>query len=308
MGIKIEDKRILVTGGAGFIGSNLVDKLVEIGSDVTVIDNLQAGKESNLKQVMDRINFIRGDIRNGNLIKEIVEDIDVIFHIAANASVPNSVEEPRYDFETNALGTFNLLDSAKDYSVEKIVYASTAAVYGNPVYIPIDEKHPINPVSPYGASKLAGERMGFAFMETYNIPFTAIRIFNTWGPRQPRYVLYDFIKKIKSNPDKLEVLGDGTQIRDYCYIEDMIDAFLLVAKKGFGIYNAAGGEPISIRALAELVVSKLSPNAKIIYGGKRWKGDIDTLYADISRLRELGFEPKVSLKKGDMIENMLHYF
>ena len=308
MDIKIEDQRILVTGGAGFIGSNLVDKLVEIGSNVTVIDNLQAGKESNLKKVINRINFIKGDIRDSNLIKEVVEETDVIFHIAANASVPNSVENPRYDFETNALGTFNLLNSAKYSGVEKIIYSSTAAVYGNPTYIPIDEKHPLNPVSPYGASKLAGERMGFAFMETYNIPFTAIRIFNTWGPRQPRYVLYDFIKNIKNNPDKLEVLGDGTQIRDYCYIEDMVDAFLLVAKKGFGIYNAAGGDPISIKELAELVVSKLSPSANIIYGGKRWKGDIDTLYADISRLKELGFDPKISLKKGDMIENMLRYF
>jgi UDP-glucose 4-epimerase len=305
--VEIKNKKILVTGGAGFIGSHLAERLVKMNSDIIVIDNLQAGREENLKQVWNKIKFIKGDIRDKNLVRKIVKDVTIIFHVAANASVPNSVENPRYDFETNALGTFNLLEAAIESNVEKIIYASSAAVYGNPLYIPIDEKHPLNPISPYGASKLAGEKVGFAFKETYGIPFVSIRIFNTWGPRQPRYVIYDFIKKLRQNPKRLDVLGDGSQIRDYCYISDMIDAFILVAEKGNGIYNAAGGEPISIREVAELIASKFSPNAEIVYGGKRWKGDIDTLVADISRLRNLGFEPKWSLKKGDKLEDMLHF-
>jgi len=306
--MNIRGKKVLVTGGAGFIGSHLVERLVKMNSEVVVIDNLQAGKEENLKQVWDKIEFIKGDIRDKDLVEKIVKDVNIIFHIAANASVPNSVKNPRHDFETNALGTFSLLEAAVNSNVKKIIYASSAAVYGVPIYIPIDEEHPLNPVSPYGASKLSAEKIGFAFKETYGIQFTAIRIFNTWGPRQPRYVLYDFIKKLKQNPSKLEVLGDGSQIRDYCYIDDMVDAFILVAEKGTGVYNAAGGEPVSIKELAELVVSKIAPKAKIVYGGERWKGDIDTLIADISRLRELGFKSKISLKRGDKLEDLLRFF
>lgn len=305
--MEIKGKKVLVTGGAGFIGSHIVDKLVKIASRVIVLDNLQAGKEENLKQIRGKIEFVEGDTRDKGLVDKVVKKVDVIFHIAANASVPNSVENPRYDFETNTLGTFNLLEASIGSQVEKFIYASTAAVYGNPVYTPIDEKHPLNPISPYGASKLAAERMGFAFNETYGLQFTAIRIFNTYGPRQPRYVIYDFIKKLRQNPKRLEVLGDGNQVRDYCFISDMVDAFILVAERGEGVYNAAGGQPITIRELAELIVSKVSPNARIVYGGRTWRGDIKTLIADISRLRELGFKPKVSLKEGEELEDMLRF-
>jgi len=275
----------LVTGGAGFIGSHLVDRLVEDGLDVTVIDNLQAGKLENLDDVKDRITFIKGDVRDVELLKEVIRDIDVVFILGANASVPYSVENPRYDFETNALGTFNILDASVNSDVKKVVYASSAAVYGEPEYTPIDEKHPLHPISPYGASKLAGETTGMAFKETYGLNFASIRIFNTYGPRQPRYVMYDFIMKLRKNPKKLEVLGTGEQVRDYCYVSDMVDAFMLIAEKGEGIYNAAGGAPTSIRELAELMVSEISPGAKIQYGGETWKGDINTLIADITKLK-----------------------
>jgi UDP-glucose 4-epimerase len=149
--------------------------------------------------------------------------------------------------------------------------------------------------------------MGFAFQATYGLPFVAIRIFNTYGPRQPRYVIFDFIQKLRRNPKRLEVLGDGNQIRDYCHISDMVEAFMMVAEKGDGVYNAAGGKPTSIRELAELIVSMLAPDAEIVYGGKTWKGDIQALLADISRTRALGFNPKVDLKKGDWFADMLRY-
>ncbi len=300
----IEGKNILVTGGAGFIGSHLVDRLIN-ECTVTVYDNLSTGKEENLPE---NALFVKGNLGDSDLVKKTIDDadIDVIFHIGANASVPHSVDNPRYDFEANALGTFNIMESCLDLNVEKVVYASTAAVYGEPVYTPIDEDHPLHPVSPYGASKLAGERYGFAFKETYGIDFAAIRIFNTYGPRQPRYVMYDFIHKLKKNPLLLEVLGTGEQIRDYCYVSDMADAFVLVAEQGSGVYNAAGGSPTSIKHLAELMVAIISPEAAIRYGGRTWAGDVNTLYADITRIRELGFDPKVGFEEG--VRKMITWF
>ncbi|MEA1943893.1 MAG: GDP-mannose 4,6-dehydratase [Euryarchaeota archaeon] len=300
----IKGKNILVTGGAGFIGSHLVDRLIN-ECTVTAYDNLSTGKEENLPE---NALFVKGSLEDSDLVKKIIDDadIDVIFHIGANASVPHSVDNPRYDFEANALGTFNILESCLDLNVEKVVYASTAAVYGEPVYTPIDENHPLHPISPYGASKLAGERYGFAFKETYGIDFAAIRIFNTYGPRQPRYVMYDFIHKLRRNPKLLEVLGTGEQIRDYCYVSDMADAFVLVAEQGSGVYNAAGGSPTSIKHLAELMVAIISPEAEIRYGGKTWAGDVNTLYADITRIRELGFNPKVGFEEG--VRKMITWF
>ncbi|MCK4651742.1 MAG: NAD-dependent epimerase/dehydratase family protein [Methanosarcinales archaeon] len=300
----IKGKNVLVTGGAGFIGSHIVDRLAGECA-VTALDNLSTGKEINLPE---NAAFVKSDLRDAGLIQKTIKDadIDVVFHIGANASVPHSTEDPRYDFETNALGTFNVIDACRVSGVEKIVYASTAAVYGEPIRTPIDEDHPLHPISPYGASKLAGERCGIAFKETYGIDFAAIRIFNTYGPRQPRYVMYDFIQKLGTNPSLLEVLGTGEQIRDYCYVSDMADAFVMVAEHGHGVYNAAGGSPTSIKELAELMVSIISPDAEIRYGGKTWAGDVNTLYANITRITELGFEPKVGFEDG--VRQMIRWF
>lgn len=302
-----QDKEVLVTGGAGFIASHLVDLLVEEGAAVTAIDNLKDGKIENLEKSKDKIRFLKIDVKDyerlRNVIKE--EEIEIIFHFAANANVPYSVEDPKYDFETNALGTFNVLNSCIDNDdIEKIIYASSAAVYGEPEYIPIDEKHPLNPISPYGASKLAGEKLGFAYYYTYGIPFISMRIFNTYGPRQRRYVMYDFLKKLRNNPEKLEVLGTGEQVRDYCYVTDMANAFVLAAEKENAIgepFNVAGGNPITIKELAELMVRimGLKGNTELYYTGKSWKGDIVKLVADISKIRnKLGFKPEVKLEEG----------
>lgn len=300
--MNIKGKNVLVTGGAGFIGSHVADRLANDCSSVTVFDNLSAGTLDNLNEHT----FIKGDLRDEAAVMKAVAGMDIIFHFGANASVPVSVDNPRYDFETNALGTFNMLNAALKHDVKKVVYASTAAVYGEPEHIPVPESHPLLPVSPYGASKLAGERTGFAFKKTYGLDFASVRIFNTYGPRQPRYVMYDFIHKLRKNPLLLEVLGTGEQVRDYCYVSDMVDAFMLVAEKGDGVYNAAGGNPVSIKELAELMVSIISPDARIKYGGKTWKGDINTLYADITRLKKLGFIPKVGFEEG--VKNMIRWF
>jgi UDP-glucose 4-epimerase len=303
-----QGKKALVTGGAGFIPSHLVDHLLVNGAEVTAMDNLKDGKLENLAKARNSPSFTfrEADLRNKNGLKELVENQDFIFHLGGNANVPYSVEHPDYDFHTNVIGTYNILKCCLDCGVKRVIYASTAAVYGEPEYTPINEKHPLNPISPYGASKLAGEHLGFAYKATYGLDFIGVRIFNTYGPRQPRYVMYDFIKKLKTNPKRLEVLGTGEQVRDYCHVSDTVKAFLLVAKKGKDVYNVAGGNPISIKELAEFMGKKIAPEVEIVYTGKSWKGDINTLVADISKLRNLGFEPKVSLWEG--IGSMVKWF
>jgi len=303
--MSIKGKNVLVTGGAGFIASHLVDLLVEKEASVTVIDNLKDGKTENLRESKDKICFKKVDVRDYEEVEKTIRerDIEIVFHLAANANVPYSVEDPKYDFETNALGTFNVLKSCRDNNIKKIIYASSAAIYGEPVYVPIDEKHPLDPISPYGASKLAGEKLGFAYHATYGIPFVSMRIFNTYGSRQRRYVMFDFLKKLKENPKKLEVLGTGEQIRDYCYVTDTANAFILAAEKKNavgGAFNIAGGNPITIKELAELMVRilGLEENTEIYYTGKSWKGDIVKLIADIFKIKKIGFEPKVGLVEG----------
>lgn len=299
--MNLKNKKILVTGGAGFIGSHLVDALVNIGAKVTVIDNLQAGKIENLSKSLSKIKFIKGDIRDKNTIDKIVKNQDIVFHIAANASVPYSVKNPEYDFTTNTVGTYNLLKASLKYKIKKFIYASSAGVYGEPYYIPIDEEHPTNPISPYGASKLAGEKLGLSYFNAYKLDFVSLRIFNTYGPRQRRYVLYDFLLKLNKNKDYLEILGNGKQQRDFSYITDTINAFMLIAKKKtiHRIYNISGERPISIKELAEMLINILNfKNTKIIFTKKSWAGDIKKLVGDISRIKEIGFRPKVKLEDG----------
>ncbi len=302
--MRLRGKRVLVTGAAGFIGSHLVDELVEKGAEVVAIDNLKDGDLSNLEQSLDKIEFHKVDIRDFEALKNVMDGVEIVFHLAANANVPYSVEDPKYDFESNALGTFNVLKLSLDLGVEKVIYASSAAVYGEPVYVPIDEKHPLNPISPYGASKLAGERLGFVYHSTYGLKFSALRIFNTYGERQRRYVMYDFLRKLAENPKRLDVLGTGEQIRDFCYVKDCVEAFILAAEKNVAVgdaFNIAGGNPISIRDLAYLMVKMLGLDGQteVVFTGKSWKGDIVKLYADISKIKsKLGFEPKVRLEEG----------
>lgn len=289
---------IMVTGGAGFLGSHLVERLVQEGNNVIVFDDLSSGNLGNLREVLDQVEFAKGDLRDRKLVVEKMKDIEVVYHFGANASVPTSVKKPIYDFECNALGTLNVLEACRRNGADKIVYASSAAVYGEPEYIPIDENHPLNPISPYGASKLAGEKLVSAYHEVYGLPFSVLRIFNVYGPRQRRYVMYDFIRKLMRKPKRLRVLGNGEQVRTYCYISDAIDAFLLVAKQSSGVFNVGGDRRIRIKELAEMFVSKFSLNTRIEYTGKSWKGDIQTLEPDLSKIKDLGFTTNIPLNLG----------
>ncbi|MBA7682996.1 UDP-glucose 4-epimerase [subsurface metagenome] len=297
---------VLVTGGAGFLGSHLVDKLIELGSIVTVIDDLSFGKREN---VNERADFVELDIKNYGALKNVIHKVSpkVVYHFAANATTRESAmgwSDPVSDYQVNALGTLNVLRAMADAGLKShVVYASSAAVYGEPEYIPIDEKHPTNPKSPYGVSKLAGGKYTLIYHKEYGIPVTILRIFNVYGPRQPRYVMFDLLKKLKRDPDKLEVIGTGEQIRNYCYVLDAVDAFILVVEKNAvgEIFNLAGGDVINIRGLVEKILGMLglSGRTRVSYTGESWKGDIIRLVADTSKIKKhLGFEPKTPLDEG----------
>ena len=301
-----EGTNILVTGGAGFLGSHLVDRLIELGASVTVIDDLSFGKRENVNK---SANFIELDIRNYNVLKNVVSKVspEIVYHLAASATTKESAMgwlDPVFDYQVNAIGTLNILRAVIDADLNShVIYASSAAVYGEPEYTPIDEKHPTNPKSPYGVSKLAGEKYALAYFKEHGLPVTIMRIFNTYGPRQPRYVMFDLLGKLKRDPSKLEVIGTGDQLRNYCYVSDAIDASILAAEKhAVGeVFNLAGTDSISIKELVERILKMLDldKKTKVIYTGESWKGDIIKLVADTSKIRSrFAFEPSDTLDVG----------
>ena len=237
-------------------------------------------------------------------MRECLRDVELVFHLAAETGTKETsmgFKDPLKEMRTNAEGTVNLLKCISDYSpTARVVFASSAAVYGEPNYTPVDEKHPTEPVSPYGISKLAAEKYMKVYNREFGIKSTIGRIFNTYGPRQSRYVIYDLIYKIKNNKAQLEILGNGAIIRDYAYVSDTVNALILISQKGQigNIYNIAGGNPISISDLVSLILQELNLDGKIIvkYTGISWKGDITKMIADITMIKELGFRPKVALR------------
>jgi UDP-glucose 4-epimerase len=298
----LKNKKILVTGGAGFVPSHIVDQLVAKEARVTILDNLITGNLANLEKSKNSITFEHVDILDKAKVNELVKGQDVVYHLAANADVPNSVKNPEYDFNVNVVGSFYILKACVDYKVQKVIFASSAAVYGNPVYTPIDEKHPTNPLSPYGASKLAIEHLGRSYFNTYGLPFVTIRIFNTYGERQPRYVMYDLLNKLYKDNTKLEVMGTGDQLRDYSYVTDTARAFILAGEKAEGgeVYNVAGGKVTSIKEVVNHILRVLDiKDIPIRYTNQSWAGDINVLSADIGKIKSaLGFEPSVDLTSG----------
>lgn len=309
--MRIEGKNFLVTGGAGFIGSHLTNALLEKGASVTVIDNLSGGARNN---VVNGAKFVCGDIRESKTIQECLKNIDVVYHLAADATTKESSmgwRDPLHDMSVNAKGTLKIFESIAKLGLDvKVVYSSSAAVYGEPQYVPMNEDHPTTPVSPYGISKLSGEKYAFAYFKEFGIKSISARLFNTYGPRQPRYVIFDLLKKLHANQGQLEVLGNGSAIRDYSYISDTVNALLLLMEKGnWGeIYNVAGNNPISIKDLVVLILSELNliGRTKVSYTGKSWRGDITRMIADTTKINKLGFQPKINLEEG--IKKTIEWF
>jgi UDP-glucose 4-epimerase len=300
--------RVLVSGGAGFIGSHLVDELVESGYEVTVLDNLSTGYIENIRAHLGHANFrfVRGDVVNSRALRAASKNVKSAFHLAAVTSVPYSIKNPEITFEVNLNGTRNLLDVCARGGLERLIYASTCAVYGNPVYLPVDENHPTSPESPYAVSKLRAEQECIKLGEKFGFETTILRLFNVYGPRQRRDnyggVTAQFINKLRNN-EPLVIYDDGSQTRDFIHVNDVIKAFMLAINhrntSAENIFNIASGKPTSINELAQILVDLLGSKQTKPRHLRARKGDIKHSYASIKKAETiLGFKPKISLKKG----------
>ena len=307
----LKNSKVVVTGGAGFIGSHLVDRLVNNGYAVKVVDNLSTGNLANIRNHVEtgKIDFIKGDICDASLVKQTIEDVDTVFHLAAQTSVPFSMKNPQLTYETNVAGTLNLLAACARQKVHKFVLASSCAVYGEPRYLPVDEKHPNSPISPYAESQLAAERYCLGFHERQLCCSVVMRLFNVYGSRQGLNdysgVITKFIERSKQKLP-LVVYGNGSQIRDFVNVQDVVDVFLASMQKSEAegeVFNVGSGKPTSINASTKTILELSGVNTTVSYHAPRL-GDITNSYADISKAQKiLGYQPKVSLTKG--LEAML---
>ena len=307
-------KTYLVTGGAGFIGSNLVDELVRRNHKVRVVDNFLTGKKENLAHLANKIELIEGDIRDLDLMKKITKGVDCILHQAAFRSVPKSVENPTITNDINVMGTLNVLLAGKEAKVKRIVCASSSSVYGEAKVFPQKEEYATFPISPYAVSKLSGEYYCRAFSATFGLETVNLRYFNVFGPRQNPESKYStvvpaFIFRIlKDQPP--EVDSDGEQSRDFTFVTNVVDANLAAAdspKKLFGeVFNVACGESHSILDIIRVLNEFLGKDIKPEFGPKR-TGDVRRTLADISHIEKvLGYKPKVDFKTG--IKKTLEWF
>jgi UDP-glucose 4-epimerase len=295
-------KTVLVTGAAGFIGSHLTDALVDLGAQVRALDDLSDGVIGNLHESWDRTTFLEQSLVGPESLDNAVAGCDFVFHLAANASVPRSSADPAYDFRTNVVGTHRLMEAFRKAGAGRLIFTSSAGVYGEPVRPLMDEDHPLRPQSPYGGSKLSGEFLLAAYGRCYGFDQRRVRIFNTFGPRQRRYVMFDLLEKLRRDWRRLEILGTGEQVRTYNYITDTVTALLLVGAHPEAqgqVYNIGGESSISIKELADLLIQVLGiERPQISYTGESWPGDIAVLCGDVGRLRGLGFRALTSLEEG----------
>lgn len=305
--MRIADRysRALVTGGAGFIGSHIVGDLLAEGIEVISVDNYLSGKRKNLAPFRDCPSFteVECDVCDYRRLRQYFEDVDIVFHEAASKKTI-CMNDPRRDLAINGCGTFNILELAREFSVKKLVHASTGSVYGEPQYFPQDEKHPLNPVSYYGVSKLAGERYALAFCHLYDLDVTVLRYFHVYGPRQDcgqaGGVVPIFGRQVLENTP-ISIFGDGGQQRSFTYVKDIVRINKLVAvsqdTKG-EVYNCASGIRVTIRELAEAVRQSLGkPNHPLQFCP--WQpGDIKVFDVDNSKVKSLGFEFQTGFELG----------
>ena len=289
--------KVLVTGGAGFIGSHIAEYLVQRGDDVTVLDNLNTGKKDNLAKINDKINFVNGDIRDYKLLEKLVNDTSSVFHEAALASVQQSFSMKDEYFDVNVNGIENILKLGKEYGF-KIVYASSSSVYGNPVKIPIKEDDERKPINPYAQTKLEGEYLAKKYSEI-GVSVIGLRYFNVFGSRQSiEYagVIKLFLEKIKQKmPPKIN--GDGLQTRDFVHIDDIVKANILAMDSDIKheFFNVGTGNSISILDLANVVINASGLSLEPIHGPEL-SGDVRATQGDITLIRKLlNWEPKMRL-------------
>jgi UDP-glucose 4-epimerase len=298
--------RVLVTGGAGFIGSHLVDRLVDEGYDVRVIDNLYSGKLENIEHHIKsgKVDFVKGDIRDASLVKISLAGVEAVFHLAAIISVPFSVSNPQLTLDVNLAGTTNLLNACSKKNIDKFVFVSSCAVFGDTKILPVNENASTNPISPYAESKLLAERDCLNFQQKGLLQSVVLRFFNVYGPRQGMNeysgVITRFINRAKQK-QPLTIYGDGSQTRDFVNVKDIVQALYACMKNKSAngeVFNIGSGNPTSITELAKTVLEITGQNLKIRYELAR-AGDIKDSYADISKAKRfLSYEPKVTLRDG----------
>ncbi|TET91518.1 MAG: SDR family oxidoreductase [Methanomassiliicoccales archaeon] len=300
----MKDKKVFVTGGAGFIGSHIAEQLSN-DNEVLVLDDLSTGREGNLSSFRERVKFHEGSILHLDLLREVMKDIDYVFHEAALPSVERSMKDPATTNTVNVKGTLNVLEAARENNVEKVVYASSSSVYGASQTLPKVETMPAEPISPYGVSKLATEHYCRVYNEIFDLRTTSLRYFNVYGPRQdPKSeyaaVVPRFITRALAG-EKLIIYDDGNQIRDFTFVLDVVEANILAAenKDSDGeVLNVACGSTTKVNDLAEMVFELVGRNTGVEHAPPR-PGEIRDSWADISKAKRLlGFDPKHSMRKG----------
>lgn len=307
----MKSSRILVTGGAGFIGSHLVKRLLNEGYCVTVLDNYSSGRKERIKDFFGnkKFNSIHGDVRNANDVNKSLKNIDIVFHLAAVVDVSLSIKKPELVNDVNLNGTLNLLEGSFKNKLNRFIYISTCAVYGEANQLPINEEFPTNPISPYGVSKLSAEHYCRIYRQIYGISTTSLRLFNVYGSGQKNgdynNVMSNFIQKVIEGKSPI-IYGDGKQTRDFIHVNDVVEACLLSMKCQLPKYetiNIGTGKSTSIEELAKIII-------RTFYQGNEYdllnpiyeepkKGDVKNSYANISKAQKLlNFYPKIKLKYG----------
>jgi UDP-glucose 4-epimerase len=294
--------RTLVTGGAGFIGSHLCDRLLERGEQIWCADNLVLGRRRNIAhlEATPNFRFVEIDLLNEPAVTKLFADVrfDTVFHMAANSDIAAGVSNVRLDLERNQLTTISILEAMKAHGVGRLFFASTSAIFGETSVVLHEDTSPLRPISFYGASKLAAEAYISVFAHTFGVCAVILRFPNVVGERATHGVIFDFLRKLEIDRNELKVLGDGKQNKPYLYVVDLIDAIMTAWDKSnerFSVYHAAGIGQTSVREIAEIVVAAAGrPSTRIVFAGgdRGWPGDVPRFRYDTSRLETLGWRPQ----------------
>lgn len=297
----------IVTGGAGFIGSHLVDRLMENGEEVLVIDDLSSGKRKNLDKWIEseRFSLLEKKVQKINVIPREFTDAKAIFHFAALPSVRAGVHTPNKLWKDNVVATYNLLKRVKEEKIPYFLFSSSSTVYGIPRELPTPEDHPLQPISIYGGTKAASESLISGFSHTFDMRGLVFRFANIMGPRLMHGVVYDFVHKLKETPTKLEILGDGTQNKSYLHVSDLLDGIMKAFntfknnEKNYEVYNLGNEGRTDVMTIAETVSEEMNLHPEFnttggVDGGRGWKGDVKEMLLDISKIKSIGWRPKYS--------------
>lgn len=302
-------KKVLVTGAGGFIGSHLTEQLVALGANVKAFVRYNSRNNWGLLEMLplhirDNLEVVMGDLKEPEAVRNAVKDVDIIFHLAALISIPYSYLNPRDVVETNILGTLNILNAAKECSIQTLIHTSSSEVYGTAQYVPIDEKHPLQAQSPYAASKIGADKLVESYHLSYGLPTAIVRPFNTYGPRQSARAVIPTTITQSLTKDKI-FLGAMHPTRDFVYVEDTVDGFIKAAEstKSIGeVINLGSGEEISIGDIADKIISLVGKEVEVVFDATRLRpesSEVERLVADATKARELiGWEPQTSLDEG----------